>query len=99
MILRPHSATLFPYTTLFRSTAHVGEEEPVGSVRVAIVGIGNCASALVQGVEYYKNALDEGRRAIADADDGDSNGPHGLDRKSTRLKSSHGYISYAVIRL
>lgn len=25
-------------------------------VRVAIVGIGNCASALVQGVEYYKNA-------------------------------------------
>ena len=28
----------------------------MGSVRVAIVGIGNCASALVQGVEYYKNA-------------------------------------------
>jgi myo-inositol-1-phosphate synthase len=25
-------------------------------VRVAIVGVGNCASALVQGVEYYKNA-------------------------------------------
>jgi myo-inositol-1-phosphate synthase len=28
----------------------------VGSVRVAIVGVGNCASSLVQGVEYYKNA-------------------------------------------
>jgi len=27
-----------------------------GKVRVAIVGVGNCASALVQGVEYYKNA-------------------------------------------
>src|SRR5713226_4710957 len=28
----------------------------MGSVRVAIVGVGNCASSLVQGVEYYKNA-------------------------------------------
>lgn len=30
-------------------------------VRVAIVGVGNCASALVQGVEFYKNAKDEDR--------------------------------------
>jgi len=28
----------------------------MGKVRVAIAGVGNCASALVQGVEYYKNA-------------------------------------------
>ena len=28
----------------------------MGSVRVAIIGVGNCASSLVQGVEYYKNA-------------------------------------------
>ncbi len=28
------------------------------TVRVAIVGVGNCANALVQGVEYYKNAQD-----------------------------------------
>ena len=28
-------------------------------VRVAIVGVGNCASSLVQGVEYYKNAPDD----------------------------------------
>jgi len=28
----------------------------VSSVRVAIVGVGNCASSLVQGVEYYKDA-------------------------------------------
>ena len=28
-------------------------------VRVAIIGIGNCASALVQGVEFYKNAGDD----------------------------------------
>jgi len=28
----------------------------MGSVRVAIVGVGNCASSLVQGIEYYRNA-------------------------------------------
>ncbi len=27
-------------------------------VRVAIVGVGNCASSLVQGVEFYRNAPD-----------------------------------------
>jgi myo-inositol-1-phosphate synthase len=27
-----------------------------GDIRVAIVGVGNCANSLVQGVEYYKNA-------------------------------------------
>ena len=28
----------------------------MSSVRVAIVGVGNCAASLVQGVEYYKDA-------------------------------------------
>jgi myo-inositol-1-phosphate synthase len=28
----------------------------MGSVRVAIVGVGNCATSLIQGVEYYRNA-------------------------------------------
>ncbi len=32
------------------------EANAMGSVRVAIVGVGNCASSLVLGVEYYKNA-------------------------------------------
>jgi len=31
----------------------------VGSVRVAIVGVGNCASSLVQGVHYYRHAPDD----------------------------------------
>jgi myo-inositol-1-phosphate synthase len=30
-----------------------------GDIRVAIVGVGNCANSLVQGVEYYKNAAIE----------------------------------------
>ena len=32
----------------------------MGSIRVAIVGVGNCASSLVQGVEYYKDASPDG---------------------------------------
>src|SRR5437763_17072401 len=33
----------------------------MGSVRVAIVGVGNCAASLVQGVEYYRDADPSGR--------------------------------------
>jgi myo-inositol-1-phosphate synthase len=33
----------------------------MGSVRVAIVGVGNCASSLVQGVEYYKDSSPDTR--------------------------------------
>src|SRR6478752_5956073 len=32
------------------------EVEQMGSFNVAIVGVGNCASSLVQGVEYYRDA-------------------------------------------
>jgi myo-inositol-1-phosphate synthase len=32
----------------------------VGTVRVAIIGVGNCASALVQGVQFYRNAPENG---------------------------------------
>src|SRR5579859_192880 len=34
---------------------------PHPTVRVAIVGVGNCASSLVQGVQYYRDALDNAR--------------------------------------
>ena len=33
----------------------------MGSVRVAVVGVGNCAASLVQGVHYYKDANPESR--------------------------------------
>src|SRR6202041_3761586 len=33
----------------------------MGKVRIAIVGVGNCASSLVQGLEYYKAAADGAR--------------------------------------
>jgi myo-inositol-1-phosphate synthase len=31
----------------------------LGSIRVAIIGVGNCASSLVQGVHYYRNARED----------------------------------------
>src|SRR5512134_425517 len=37
------------------------KEHPMGSVRVAIVGVGNCAASLVQGVEYYQDADPQSR--------------------------------------
>src|SRR3954464_3099975 len=30
-----------------------------GKVRVAIIGVGNCASSLVQGVQFYKNSRED----------------------------------------
>jgi len=33
-----------------------GKHSDDGKVRVAIVGVGNCANSFIQGVEYYKNA-------------------------------------------
>ncbi|HKV66467.1 MAG TPA: hypothetical protein VJN72_00140, partial [Gaiellales bacterium] len=33
-----------------------GHRKGSGKVRVAIIGVGNCASALVQGVHYYRDA-------------------------------------------
>src|SRR6201986_477971 len=33
----------------------------MGKVRIAIVGVGNCASSLVQGLEYYKDAAEGAR--------------------------------------
>jgi myo-inositol-1-phosphate synthase len=33
----------------------------MGSIRVALVGVGNCATSLIQGVEYYRNADVESR--------------------------------------
>jgi myo-inositol-1-phosphate synthase len=38
------------------SAAQNGHRTSTGKVRVAIVGVGNCASSFVQGVEYYKDA-------------------------------------------
>src|SRR5262245_62473168 len=67
MIRRPPRSTLFPYTTLFRSTVAIGS-----GLLVAILGPLLLASAVPDST---------------------------VDRKSTRLNSSHLGISYAVFCL
>src|SRR2546422_6896418 len=69
MIRRPPRSTLFPYTTLFRSS------------------IGAFAA---KGIRVVDNAPEELRELVVEMME---------DRKSTRLNSSHGYISYAVFCL
>src|SRR5690242_4260275 len=39
----------------FRRHGNLGKKK----VRVGIIGVGNCASSLVQGIEYYRNAADD----------------------------------------
>src|SRR5687768_17724737 len=96
MIRRPPRSTLFPYTTLFRSRHHTES----GANRRAVGG----------GVLAEEPQLAAGDRGhAADHAHGGrlartvgAEEPEGLplaDRKSTRLNSSHGYISYAVFCL
>src|SRR2546422_4316176 len=86
MIRRPPRSTLFPYTTLFRSQAP-GVRVEHGHDREDRVAL-----AEPEGVDRPEHARVEVRRAVA-VDDALR------DRKSTRLNSSHGYISYAVFCL
>src|SRR2546428_3566717 len=88
MIRRPPRSTLFPYTTLFRSMVaffrHVGELEELTDAELLDAN----------------HLLQRSIRALIVV-----MGLHGfnvglnLDRKSTRLNSSHDQISYAVFCL
>src|SRR5258708_31013108 len=88
MIRRPPRSTLFPYTTLFRS-GHRGGVRRVEAAQVvrelAAFVLDRDALALARLALVFEGspALREGR----------------LDRKSTRLNSSHQIISYAVFCL
>src|SRR3712207_8276475 len=95
MIRRPPRSTLFPYTTLFRSRRaaqrHGGDEARPrarhGDVLRAAPRLG-AARHLPRGADL---AAQEGARAVTAAPS--------VDRKSTRLNSSHANISYAVFCL
>src|SRR2546422_4564114 len=99
MIRRPPRSTLFPYTTLFRSL----------SIRPYAEGCQGDRVAYLEGWFVVPRARGRGvgRALIAAAEDwGRAQGCRELasdaepeDRKSTRLNSSHGYISYAVFCL
>src|SRR2546422_1379992 len=79
MIRRPPRSTLFPYTTLFRSS---------------LLCIGS--TSLLEAGEVFFFLLFP-LLEPHNIHNGISGG--GRDRKSTRLNSSHGYISYAVFCL
>src|SRR5205809_4759354 len=89
MTRRPHRSTLFPYTTLFRSSQADGE---AGNEEAGNEEAGNEEDAVAEltGIEG-DIAVEEG--------DGEESSISLADRKSTRLNSSHGYISYAVFCL
>src|SRR2546422_3988731 len=95
MIRRPPRSTLFPYTTLFRSHRRV--LLPAREVRHELGQAGIGEPRHVEGVLIHRAGDDRIHLA-------GSSERHGLleparDRKSTRLNSSHGYISYAVFCL
>src|SRR3712207_7229683 len=95
MIRRPPRSTLFPYTTLFRSRVE-------GDRRVRILGTrgeievpspfsvkqGETSEILVSAIGRPTERV-EVKQVLQ----------YGLDRKSTRLNSSHANISYAVFCL
>src|SRR2546422_5387901 len=83
MIRRPPRSTLFPYTTLFRSV----EAAPTVEMKTSEVATNITQQQIQQLPSNSRNFLD--LAALAP----------GIDRKSTRLNSSHGYISYAVFCL
>src|SRR5687768_17955914 len=90
MIRRPPRSTLFPYTTLFRST----------DAAVRRQGRRTAASGSRRHAPQSKRG--RRRRPVCSrlvGIDGSARLPSTQDRKSTRLNSSHGYISYAVFCL
>src|SRR2546429_3893369 len=86
MIRRPPRSTLFPYTTLFRS----------GRVSQAAALAPSGRSREARDLAHRRaRALDR----LAGSNRGGRDMNHRTDRKSTRLNSSHGYISYSVFCL
>src|SRR2546430_13397281 len=91
MIRRPPRSTLFPYTTLFRSSGLMQ------SVDASVTGPSIVATPLPEIVPTKKQGVDE--PVVATCSENAIAAWNGADRKSTRLNSSHSQISYAVFCL
>src|SRR5260221_1847538 len=86
MIRRPPRSTLFPYTTLFRSHELVALARRAGAQRGEVAAGVGLAVPLAPDLVAGEDAGEVPRLLL-------------LDRKSTRLNSSHTVISYAVFCL
>src|SRR5256885_9648763 len=93
MIRRPPRSTLFPYTTLFRSLAAAVHDQPAHHVDVPD---GVQVEAAIWRVVAFP---EKGHLHPVAAPVAAVGGVQRLDRKSTRLNSSHLVISYAVFCL
>src|SRR5688572_30942699 len=91
MIRRPPRSTLFPYTTLFRSTSRVTE--------MAGQKVTEAYEKVLGGLFMVKTELADGRVISDSYSYGKRYSQKIIDRKSTRLNSSHSQISYAVFCL
>src|SRR3712207_7904663 len=94
MIRRPPRSTLFPYTTLFRSASKGGSRD-AGQQLALRVAARKAAHHEEIDAPLREQLLSHGREPFQQLVVGIA----GLDRKSTRLNSSHANISYAVFCL
>src|SRR5690554_7040429 len=90
MIRRPPRSTLFPYTTLFRSSDIKNLNLEMFFFLMSLTFITFAATNVDKYLDVYFSDL--GYLA-------DTLGNYKIDRKSTRLNSSHVRISYAVFCL
>src|SRR3712207_7673937 len=93
MIRRPPRSTLFPYTTLFRSTLRGGGLFVVNARTTPMSIVGEYDKATVRGNGC--GGIEAGGHMYINS----GGSPVNVDRKSTRLNSSHANISYAVFCL
>src|SRR2546429_2933686 len=93
MIRRPPRSTLFPYTTLFRSS-------PDYDITSLIIGIYDVIKVnRISRRNSSPCSINDEISGGVDTGNDSRDARRGVDRKSTRLNSSHGYISYAVFCL
>src|SRR2546428_8460689 len=91
MIRRPPRSTLFPYTTLFRSLK-ASRKDPIMTTVGSVILVSIClVPSGAVGSTKKRMSLDFLRPTTRLF--------HRVDRKSTRLNSSHDQISYAVFCL
>src|SRR3712207_5117087 len=90
MIRRPPRSTLFPYTTLFRSPLRGRRRgrDAGPDLGAVLRPVGACGGGDGGGNGVGSLLRSRGVAPVARR-------PHGGDRKSTRLNSSHAHISYA----